>query len=80
MNAITFPEVNLEIAKDQPEYNTLPANVDQASGVMTFCWEISDEDLAQIIETRKIWHRVLTGGGPLQPVAMTVTKPEMARA
>ncbi len=66
MILIEFPEQNVIFAKDQPEYLPLPAHVD-SSGTVTCCWELSDDEIAQIIKTRKIWHQILTFRNALQP-------------
>lgn len=77
MNAIYFPEVNVEVAKDQPEYNTLPSFVgpvyQDVLGVIC-CFELTEEEIKRIVQDKRIWHRTLTGGAPLQPFLMTVEK------
>jgi hypothetical protein len=109
MKAIEFPGVNVRIAEDQPEYQTLPARVgpvpvcicpvcdgkeapkgtpepvplcEQCGGQgylnavgATFCFELTPEEITQIISTGKLWHTVLTFGQPLQPQRMEITKP-----
>ena len=64
MKLIEFPEQTVIIAKNQPEYLPLPANI-SPEGIVTCCWELSDDDVAQIIKTRKIWHQILTFKKPL---------------
>lgn len=66
MQLIEFPQQTVIIAKDQPEYLPLPAHVSN-EGIVTCCWELSDDDIAQIIKTRKIWHQIWTFRKPLQP-------------
>ncbi len=66
MTLVEFPEQTVIFAKNQPEYLPLPAHVDNL-GTVTCCWELSDDEIAQLIETRKIWHQILTFGKPLQP-------------
>lgn len=73
MDAIKFPESNVEIAKDQPEYNTLPALV-RDSGEVVICWQLSPEEIARINETGQIWQTMLTFGMPLQPQRITTEK------
>lgn len=82
MKAIEFEGVNVRIAEDQPEYQTLPARIGpvplmeghDAMGA-TFCFELTPEELAEVNRTGRIWHTVVTFGQPLQPQSMTVEKP-----
>lgn len=74
MQPIDFPERNLIIAENQPEYIPIPANLAR-DGVATFCWELSDEELKVLAETKKLWHQVLTFNRPLQPQMLMVEKP-----
>ena len=73
MKPIEFAEQNIVFAKDQPEYEPLPAHVSN-QGVTT-CWQLSEEDKKRILDNRPIWVRNLTFGGALQPIMIT-TDPE----
>jgi len=75
MKLIEFHEQTAIIAKNQPEYLPLPANI-SPEGIVTCCWELSDDDVAQIIKTRKIWHQILTFKKPLQPQLLLTEKPD----
>lgn len=66
MNPVDFPQSNVTFAKDQPEYRPLPAHRTDA-GIVTSCWELSDEELAEITKTKRIWFSVYTFNQPLQP-------------
>lgn len=66
MKLIDFPQRTVIFAENQPEYLPLPAHIDN-DGVVTCCWELSDDEIAQIIKTRKIWHQILTFKKALQP-------------
>ena len=52
MKPIKFKEVNVEIAKDQPEYITLPAYVDKESS--TFCFQLSKEEQQAIVQFNRL--------------------------
>jgi len=58
-------------AKDQPEYEPLPAAVDPQGVVMTE-WELSAEDLAGVVNGGRIRLWIWTFGAPLQPVMLEV--------
>jgi hypothetical protein len=77
MKAITFPQVNLMLAEDQPEYETLPVHVvaEDPTTPMTCCLELSPEEVEEIVRTGRIYHTQLTFGGPVQPIRMSVTNP-----
>jgi len=70
MKAIGFPEANIMIAEDQPEYNTLPAHFNKKDGVVVTCFELTGDEIMAIIKNRKIWVQVLTFGRPLQPFSL----------
>lgn len=83
MKAIEFPEVNLRIAENQPEYETFPAHTepDQESNgyfnQVTMCIELNDEERKQVAKTGRIWHTVLQPrGSNFHPIKMSFLKPE----
>jgi hypothetical protein len=86
MKAIDFPGANRKIAENQPQYDMLPAwvgevPVDLGNGqtgacvALTCCFELTPEELAEVVKTGRIWHTVLTFGQPLQPQSMSLQKP-----
>ena len=82
MKAIEFSGVNLRIAEHQPEYETLPANVQPDHlGIglqVTMCFELDDEDKKQIAETGQIWLQILQPvGRNFNPLRMSIIKPEL---
>lgn len=76
---VEFPEQTTVIAKDQPEYNPLPAHrfKDDTHGRIACCWQLSWRDRLKVLRTGKVWHQILTFNQPLQPQLLTVDKPEM---
>jgi hypothetical protein len=89
MNPIKFDEVNTVIGENQPEYEPLPAfvrpftvedeceKVEIENGEVVSCWELSDEEIADIVKNRKVWLSTLTFGGPFQPVLLTTKKEDL---
>jgi len=75
MKPIEFPEQNTVFAKDQPEYQPLPALVDKQQVIS--CWELSDDEIKTILETKKIWLSLMTYGYPLQPIYITTNKSDV---
>lgn len=78
MKAIEFKEVNLRIAENQPEYETLPVHVDfeDHKTPITMCFELDEEERKQVAETGRIWIKQLTFGKPFPPILMSFMKPE----
>lgn len=92
MTSITFSEANCELAKDQPEYETLHVFVETKEVVtpltdgdetvlksvpwsMTACFELTDEEIADIVKNRCVWHKQMLFGNQFQPILMTTSKP-----
>ena len=67
MTPIAFAQSNITYAKDQPEYQPLPAHRSE-DGVVTSCWRLTDAEIAQIVETKKLWLQSYTFGLALQPL------------
>lgn len=78
MEPIEFEEQTIVIAKDQPEYRSLPAYLARdANGTTVFCWKLTWKERLQLLFTGKIWHTILTFNTSLQPQLLETTKPEM---
>ncbi|MGV8135888.1 MAG: hypothetical protein AB2L20_11795 [Mangrovibacterium sp.] len=82
MKAIEFPEVNVRIGANQPQYQTIPAHVnhdeEQQIDEVFMCFEFDEAERKQIAETGQIWHTVLMPArSHFHPIRMDVTKPEM---
>lgn len=95
MIAVDFPQRNLELAKDQPEYQMLPVYCEvkevilpngpfdeqgavitrQVPWTMTACFELSDEEIAEIVATKKLWYKQCLYGHNFQPVMMSTQNP-----
>lgn len=74
LEAVDFPQRNVEIAKDQPEYRTLPSYVEGSHTI--FCWKLSWRDRINCLLHGRIWHRVLKHPkAGLQPQLLTTDNP-----
>lgn len=69
------PETETVYAKDQPEYLPLPT-LRTDDGAVLSRWELTDEEIQRIIETRSIYLTLLTFNQPLQPIMLGVEPPE----
>ncbi len=74
MIPIEFEGQNVVFAKEQPQYNKLPAHISEC-GIVTTCWELTPEERIDLIETGRVYLRQMTFNNPLQPVLMTITNP-----
>ena len=78
MKPITFDGQNTLFAKDQPEYQTLPAHlVRDNEGTVISCWQLSWRERFRLLFTGRLWCMVMTFNGPLQPQLLRVDKPDM---
>lgn len=79
MKLIEFPEQTIIIAKDQPEYQPLPAHrfPDDPYGRIACCWQLTWWERIKLLWTGCIWHQIYTFNKSLQPVLLTVEKPDM---
>lgn len=77
MKPTEFEGHNVVFAKDQPQYEPLPAFVDpkDPNSEVISCWELSEDDLKKINETGKIYLSMWTFNNPLQPIRLTVDNP-----
>jgi len=73
MKAINFKQANVDVAKTQNEYNTLPSWVGETEyngeNVMTnvCCFELEDWEVESVVRNRRLWVQHLTFGRRLTP-------------
>lgn len=89
MKPVSFDEMNTVIGENQAEYMPLPALVKPCSvrdgddvnviprGNVISCWELSDEEIAEIVKTKRVYLSVLTFGEPVRPCLVTVKKEDV---
>ncbi len=78
MKPVKFEECNVVFAEDQPEYQSLPAHcATRELGDVVSCWELSEEEVQKIVETRRIYISQLSFHQPLQPIYPTVNKDDI---
>jgi len=80
MQSIKFPEAHHAIAEDQPEYETLYANLKHNDTTevttITACFELTPEELAEVVKTKRIWYQQIKNRqSPMQPMNLSVIKP-----
>lgn len=73
-----FKEANITFAKDQPEYQPLPAFRNESTqGEVITCWELSFKERLRILFKGEIWLSMLTFNKPLTPSFLTTKKSEV---
>jgi hypothetical protein len=77
MNPITFEQVNVTLAKNQPEYRQLPVLWDDESGTVTSCWKLSFRERIKLLFTGKLWLQMMNFGKPPSPIYPTVNVQEV---
>lgn len=78
MKPINFPEANIVFAKDQPEYEPLPAfREDSPQGEVITCQKLSFKERLIVLFTGRVWLAMLTFNKPLTPIFMSVKKSDM---
>ena len=70
-----FKEANVTFAKDQPEYQPLPAFRND-SEVIT-CWNLTFKERFRILFKGEIWLSLLTFNKPLTPSFITTKKSDV---
>ena len=86
MQPIDFPQSNLKLAESQPEYQTIPVFVDKRTAQtekgpveyahsMTCCYELTDEEIAEVIANKKIFYRQMLFGNQFQPIFLSTKDP-----
>lgn len=68
MKPIKFKQVNAEFAKDQDQYQTLPAfKLNNKDGDVVFCWKANIFERIYILFTGKVWVCLKAFNMPLTP-------------
>lgn len=76
MKAKSFKGANVIFAKDQPEYNQLPAFRGKSNeGIVITCWSLSFFDKIRALFFGEIWLQEMTFNNPLHPKCMSTKKP-----
>lgn len=75
MKPIEFKEQNVVYAKDQPQYQPLPAHKNkEGMGEVISCWKLTFWERVKLLFTGKLWVSLCMFGKPLTPSFFTVNK------
>lgn len=78
MKPVHFKESNITFAKDQPEYQPLPAlKYESQNGEVVTCWNLSFVERIRLLITGKVWMSLLSFNQALTPSFLTTKKSEV---
>jgi len=78
MKPVSFKHQNVIYAKDQPEYQPLPAlKLDTPSGEVISCWQMSFKERMKVLFTGKVWVSLASFNNPLTPSFLSVNRKEV---
>ena len=77
MKLIEFKEQTCVIAKNQPQYEPMPAwrEADDIEGRIVCCWKLTKWERIKLLFTGKVWHYIFTFNQPIQPQLLSVAYP-----
>lgn len=73
MLSVKFEECNTTIAKNQPEYLSLPGRLE--NGCVVNCFQLNKEELDRVLDTRKVRIAKLAPDQPAMPTEVRTIKP-----
>lgn len=69
MKPVEFKGSNIVFGANQPEYQPLPAlKLDNSTGTVITCWELTDEEIQELVSTKKLYISMFTFNKPLTPI------------
>ena len=78
MKPTTFKHQNVVYAKDQPQYQPLPAlRLDTPEGQVISCWKMSFYERLRVLFTGRIWVSLMSFNKPLTPSYITTKRKEV---
>jgi hypothetical protein len=77
MKSVDFPQRNVIVAEHQEQYENLYAHVETRlqETPVTACFELDDDEIEEIVRTRKLWYQCWTFGQPFQPILLSTKNP-----
>jgi hypothetical protein len=78
MKPVEFKHQNIVFAKDQPEYQPLPAlKIDSPNGEIVSCWKLGFKERVKIVFTGRVWLSLMSFNKPLTPSYLSVNRKEV---
>ena len=78
MKPIEFKHQNVVFAKDQPEYQPLPAlKLNTPEGEVISCWGMTFKERVKVLFTGKVWVSLMSFNKPLTPSFIAVSRKDV---
>ena len=78
MKPIEFKHQNVVFAKDQPEYQPLPAlKIGDEMGSVVSCWKMKPTERIKVLFTGKVWLNLASFNKPLTPSYLAINRKEV---
>lgn len=78
MKPIKFKHSNIVFAKDQPQYQSLPAlRLDSPEGEVISCWRLTFIERLKVLIFGRVWMSLMMFGQPLTPSRLAVNRKEV---
>jgi hypothetical protein len=78
MKPVEFEHQNIVFAKDQPEYQPLPAlRIDSPQGEVISCWKMSFKERIKVLFFGRVWISLMSFNKPLTPSYMSVNRKDV---
>lgn len=65
---VGLQQYETKVAKNQPQYNTLPSLYINKGNALLTRWELTDAEIDEIIKTKSVYLLMETFGNPVTPV------------
>ena len=78
MKPVEFKHQNIVFAKDQPEYQPLPAlRIDSPEGEVVSCWRLSLKERLKVLVFGRVWMSLMSFNKPLTPSYLAVDRKDV---
>ena len=78
MTPVEFKHQTVVFAKDQPEYQSLPALViDTPSGEVISCWRLTFKERLKVLVFGRVWMSLMSFNKPLTPSYLAINRKEV---
>jgi len=78
MKPVEFEHQNIVFAKDQPEYQPLPAlRIDSPEGEVISCWKMSFKERMKVLFFGRVWVSLMSFNKPLTPSYISVNRKDV---
>lgn len=79
MKSVTFNEATNKIAEHQDEFQTVHSQFQPGDKSVNICWELEDEEIEEIIKSKKIWYKQVIGDRNMNPMLISTKKDEIIK-